>query len=91
MDRWSAWIGVLLVLSALVDRLLLRMESKGWIHYRRSRLGRGVGLYHLLRIHSIYDPSVSQVIEAKYGEQEVEEEESGEPPEPGDGRGRIRQ
>lgn len=90
MDKWSAWIGVLLVLGALVDRLLLRMESRGWIRYRRSRLGRGGGLYHLLQIHSIYDPSISQVIEAKYGEQEVEEEEPGEPPDPGNGKDRIR-
>jgi len=66
-------MAVFVALVAL-DRLLLRLESRGWINYRRNRLGRGGGLYHMLELHSIYEPGMRQIAEAKYRE---EQEDSG--------------
>lgn len=75
----AVWIVAAVAAVLGLDRLLLRAESRGWIRYRRSGLGRGASIYHLLEIHSIYDPRIKQVIEAKFGE-EAEEDETGEPP-----------
>lgn len=81
MPRLALWGLAILVVAALADRLLLWMESKGWISCRRTK-GRGGGaLYHTLEMHSVFDPGIQEVIELKYKD-EQSQDESGEPPVP---------
>jgi len=63
----------------LLDRLLLRLESRGWINYRKSGLNRGAAMYHTLQLTAIFQPEMEHVIETKYEERE-EADESGDPP-----------
>lgn len=67
------------VATFLADRVLLWAEGCGWIHYRRNKLARGAGTYHLLEWNSAFDPAMKQVQEEMVRE-EKEAEESGEPP-----------
>jgi len=79
--RTVLWAGTLVVVLVLVDRILLWAEARGWIYYRRSKLARGAGTYHLLEWNSAFDPTMKQVQEEMVRE-EREAEESGEPPVP---------
>lgn len=73
-------LGALLVL----DRLLLRLERKGWINYRRRGLSRSGAAFHALILQSIFSPGAEHLVEVQY--QQVEEhDDSGDPP--GDGHG----
>ncbi len=78
------WGTVIVVVLLAVDRLLLWAEKKGWIYYRRNKPGRGASTYHLMEIHSIFEPGFEEVIEAKLHE-EQREDESGDPPAADDG------
>lgn len=81
MAKLVFWGIALIATIFLVDRLLLWLESRGWLYYRRTR-GRGGGaLYHTLELHSVFDPSIEEVIEIMYHE-EQDQDESGEPPAP---------
>jgi hypothetical protein len=84
MSLWPKlliWIiGIVLALFVL-DRLLRWFESKGWIYYRHGPSGGAVS-YHLMQMHSVFDPGVEKVIEVKVSE-EREEDESGDPFAPG--------
>lgn len=83
MPQWL-FVGELVLIALLVlDRLLLLMERRGWIHYRRNGLSRGGASYHTLQLSSIFNPGMQAVIEAKY-EEEEQQDESGEPPGPSD-------
>jgi hypothetical protein len=68
----------------LLDRILLFLESRGWIYYRRTKPGRGASTYHLLEWTSVLDPSQRQVMELRISE-ERQEDEAGDPE--GTGRG----
>jgi hypothetical protein len=79
MLKFVIWgIGLLTVVAA-VDRVLLWLESLGWINYSRNKLSRGGAMYHTLELHSVFDPGMQEVMEVKYAEQQ-EEDESGAPP-----------
>jgi hypothetical protein len=65
----------------VLDRLLLWVESRGWIYYRRNKPGRGASTYHLLEWNSAFDPTMRQVQEERIKE-EKGEEEAGDPPVP---------
>src|SRR5690606_36414262 len=73
------WVVLVVLLLGAADRLLLAMESRGWINYRRTGLSRGAALYHTFEIQSIFDPSIQPVIEIAYQEQK-EQDEAGDPP-----------
>jgi hypothetical protein len=75
---WLTSIAIVLAVLLLLDRLLLRVERKGWMNYRRRGLSRGAAVYHLMELHSIFDPGIQQVIEAEY-QQRKEQDESGAP------------
>lgn len=65
----------------LLDRLLLRLEARGWINYRRRGLSRGGAAYHALTLQSIFNPSAQHLQDVQY-EQVVQRDESGDPPPP---------
>jgi len=73
---WGASVVVLLV---GLDRLLLRLEARGWINYRRRGLSRGASSYHALMLQSVFDPSARHVIDATYRET-TQQQDSGEAP-----------
>jgi hypothetical protein len=80
------WIVGLVVGALCLDRILLGMESRGWIYYRRTKPGRGASTYHLLEWNAVLDPTMRQVLEERTREERVEEE-SGVPPGPDDRSG----
>jgi len=72
--------GVAIAITAFaLDRLMLWMESRNWIYYRRSKGGPRGAIYHTLEMHSIFDPGIKHVHEIQVKEEE-EEDESGDPP-----------
>ena len=70
---------MIILLGGALDRLLLQMEDRGWINYRKHGISRGAIGYHMLELQSMVNPSAQQIIEVKYRE-ELQEDESGEPP-----------
>ena len=87
MEIVLQWVGALALAALalwLVDRLLLWMERRGWIYWRRSNHRTTVTVGNaLLEIQSFVNPGAREVIEARRRE-ESEESESGDPPEAGD-------
>lgn len=73
------WAALAVVVSVLLDRLLLRLEARGWIFYRRTRGVRGGAMYHAQELDSIFNPGMQHVQEA-HVKQEQDEDESGDPP-----------
>lgn len=73
------WIVGLIAVAVAIDRLLLGMEARGWLYYRRTKGRRGGAIYHMLEMHSIFEPGIQQVLELSVHE-EQDEEESGAPP-----------
>lgn len=81
MPELIVWGAVVVVLAAILDRLLLLLEKRGWIFYRRTK-GRGGGaVYHVLEMHSVFDPGMEQIQEIRV-EDERHQDESGDPPAP---------
>jgi hypothetical protein len=73
------WIGGIIVGLFALDRLLLWMEAKGWIYWRkvkRKSSGGGTGA-GLLGMNAIFDPGSHHTAEAQQ-EQEVEDEDDGD-------------
>jgi hypothetical protein len=79
---WLA-VGAAAALLAL-DRLLLWMESRGWIYWRRTKKQTGAHLGDaFLEIQAMVQPGMRHVVEERRAEGH-EEDESGDPPEAGD-------
>lgn len=81
MEAVLLWMGLILVGVGALDRVLLRMEARGWINYRRNGLSRGAALYHTFELQSVFDPGIRHVQEVQYAERK-EEDDSGAPPGP---------
>jgi hypothetical protein len=79
------WVLSVLVVIWLLDRLLLRLERRGWINYRRRGLSRSGAAFHALTLQSIFSPGAEQLQEVRY-QQVEEEDDSGDPPPPPDQR-----
>ncbi len=77
-----AWIvGALVALYGL-HRLALWAERHGWIYYRKRRGTSGALGSAALEIHAMLEPSKRYVLEERRRD-DTEDEESGDPPEPG--------
>ncbi len=77
----TGWIVGILAGLFVLDRILLWVEARGWIYYRRNKPGRGASTYHLLEWNSAFDPTMRQGLEERTRE-EKEDEEAGDPPVP---------
>jgi hypothetical protein len=84
-----AWVVGALALLAAGDRLLLRLERKGWINYRRRGLNRSGAAFHALELQSIFSPGAEHLAEVRYAQQ-AERDDSGDPPGDGDADPLIR-
>ncbi len=69
-----------LVAVFLLDRLLLAMESRGWIYYRKSKGDSRPG-DAFLAVHQLIEPEKKNLLEVRQDEHE-EQDESGDPPDP---------
>ncbi len=78
MKVWALW-GAMIFIGVPIDRLLLALEEKGWLFYRRTRGVRGGAMYHAQELDSVFNPGMKHVQEAHVKEEE-DEQESGEPP-----------
>lgn len=78
MPGWAPWVVSGIVAVLLIDRLLLRMEKKGWIFYRRTKGPRGGATYHVREMASVFDPGIKYVQE-EIVEEEEQQDESGDP------------
>jgi len=79
LPKFLIWGVAIAVAAFALDRLMLWMESRNWIYYRRSKGGPRGAIYHTLEMHSIFDPGIKHVQEIQVQEEE-EEDESGDPP-----------
>lgn len=79
MVGFILWGGGILAILVVADRVLLLLERRQWINYRKRGLSRSGAAYHALKLESIFNPSAEHVAEIKY-QQKVEEEDSGAPP-----------
>jgi hypothetical protein len=70
---------VITTVLLVLDRVLLTLESMGWLNYRRVGLSRGAATYHTLELSSAFQPGFEEVIEAKYAA-EKNADDSGDPP-----------
>jgi hypothetical protein len=68
-----------LILAFVLDRILLWLESMGWINYRRRGFIRGGASYHALEMQSVFDPGAKELQQARFQNQE-ERDDSGDPP-----------
>jgi len=81
LTRTALWIAGAALALLLLDRLLLFLESRGWIYYRTTGLHRGAATYHLLELSSVFDPGFREIMEIRT-EDEQQQDESGAPPAP---------
>jgi hypothetical protein len=72
------WLLLVVALATAADQALLKMESRGWIHYRRHGISRGAAAYHIRELQSIYDPGIQHVIEIQTKEQ-ARRDDTGDP------------
>lgn len=86
MVKWLLWALAGVILLGVLDQLMLWLEARGWINYRRRGLSRGGATYHALELQSMFNPGAREVMEVKYGEEE-EQDESGAPPGAGSANG----
>ena len=77
--KYAIWTAILLATGFVLDRLLLHLESRGWLYYRRTRGVRGRAMYHAQELDSLFNPGMQHVPEAHFREEE-QEDESGDPP-----------
>jgi len=65
----------------LLDRLLLALERRGWIYWRRSRGSSGSLGNAMLDVQKILEPSKRHVVEERRRSPD-ERPEDGDPPKP---------
>jgi hypothetical protein len=76
---WIVGIGIALF---LLNKALLKMESRGWIYYRRKAPTRSSLGNAFLEIQSLLEPSKKAMVEV-LKEEKKEQADSGDPPEAG--------
>ncbi|MEU6237763.1 DUF6191 domain-containing protein [Kitasatospora sp. NPDC047058] len=62
-----AWVAAAIVGALLTDRLLLLMERRGWIYWRRRKPGIGAASTNSMmgELHTLFSPSRQHVNEEK--------------------------
>lgn len=75
--------GAILVIAAalfILDRLLLGMERRGWVYWRKTKRSTGPGMGNaLLEMQTLVDPGARHVLEVRR-EVQKDSPESGDPP-----------
>lgn len=78
---WAAWVVAAALALALVDRLALLAESRGWIRWRRTPSSRSATGNALLHVQAIFEPQIQHVVDER---EQIGAEQPGndEPPDP---------
>jgi hypothetical protein len=83
--KWILIVAVGIPVAVLLaDRILLKLEERGWIFYRRNKpnFKNAGGVF--LELQAMFDPKARYVIERKEKEEHEEDaDEDGDPPVPG--------
>lgn len=87
--RFAFWGLAAVAVLYCLHRLALWAERRGWIYYRKKHGSSGALSNAVLEVHSLFDPSKRYVLEEKTRDQ-VEDEESGDPPTTSDGARSVR-
>ena len=78
MALWIAGAAVALGSLFALDRLLLWMEARGWIYWRKTKRKRnGGGGAALFTLNAMFDPSIRHAAEVRE-EREIEDEDDGD-------------
>lgn len=72
------WLAIIAVAIFGLDRLLLAMESRGWIYYRRKKPGSSALGRVCLEVQQLLEPSKKYVIQIK--EERKEQQRAGDLP-----------
>ena len=76
------WIAGAVIALFLLDKILLKMEARGWIYYRKKKPSRSSLGNAFLEIKSFLEPSKKELVEVMKDEKK-EQAESGDPPQTG--------
>ena len=76
------WIAGSAFALFLLDKALLKMESRGWIYYRKKAPTRSSLGNAFLEVQSLLEPSKKAMVEVMK-EEKKDQAESGDPPEAG--------
>ncbi len=79
------WLAIMAVAIFGLDRLLLVMESRGWIYYRRKKPGSSALGRACLEVQQLLEPSKKYVIKIK--EERKEQQQAGDLPPDQEGQG----
>ncbi|MBI2841747.1 MAG: hypothetical protein HYX75_25815 [Acidobacteria bacterium] len=72
--KWSVIAAALVAGAILLDRLLLMMEARGWIYYRRKQASPGGLGNAVLSVQSMLEPGKQYVLESKQKERGQEDD-----------------
>lgn len=75
------WIGLVAGLLLGLDRLLLYMEGRGWIYYRRKKPSSSALSNACLEVQQLLEPSKKYVVQIKKDERRDQQEAGDLPPE----------
>jgi len=82
--KWLLIVVVIPIGLFLIDRILLRLEERGWIFYRRNKPNFQNAGSVFLELQAMFEPRARYVIERKEQEENEEDaDEDGDPPSPG--------
>lgn len=75
--KWSLITAALAAAAILLDRLLLKMEARGWIYYRTKHASPGGLGSAVLAVQSMLEPGKQYVLESKHKERGQEDDKTG--------------
>jgi hypothetical protein len=62
---WVLWVLAGVIALALLDRLALLGEARGWIRWRHSPPSRSTAGNALLHVQAIFEPQIQHVVEER--------------------------
>jgi hypothetical protein len=80
------WVSIFLTMIALIagvialDGLLLRMESRGWIYWRKRKRETSIIRTGMRALQQLVEPQIQHIEEDRRGRQAADHDEQGDPP-----------
>jgi hypothetical protein len=82
--KWTLIVVTIPFALLLLDRILLALEDRGWIFYRRNKPNFQNAGSAFIELQAMFEPKARYVIERKeQAENEEDEDGDGDPPVPG--------
>ena len=83
------WLLLVAVAVFALDRLLLYMEKRGWIYYRKKKPSSSALSNACLEIQQLLEPSKKYVVEIKKDEKKQQAEAGDLPPGPEEEKAKV--